>query len=441
MVKDRKRIALVALPLLAVLILALILLLAGGTQEEEDDEPIPSSTAVETTPPPITPEDAATNLSVANNFRLTISMLNSADTYSYENAYCFQMAKAPNGSQTILFSQHTVMISNGETVETVGDQAFYQDRTAYIQYEYGTSPVTAMWNQDGVYDLASVVEEQSGLPLQAVGKSMIKAFSALSPVLTSSPDGSNCYLLLNLKPDQFGTVYRTFAGEAATQELLQSAGENCMFNIKANIDSQDFLTQFKLEMLNVSSNNGSQNITICFSIDNINTAGSIALPEYVENFSLKNNTEVVCSTKGVDAHYIYREASGDQENAGLHFTGFGDVYGNGDIVECYEVLSEINGTPVTEVESIVYNPNCTVALQYLVIPTGVTVNIQGIYTNNVFETHTKDTVLFFNDKEEDVEKTFLLEGEITDSKEAVVFKAAYYAGQWEYVNGVPTPNN
>lgn len=442
MVKNRKRISLVILPLLAVLILAVILILAGGNQED-GEETVPSSTAAETAPPPVTPEAAAANLSEAHAFQLTVSMLNSADSYSYENAYRFQMAKTASGTQAILFSQLTTMVAGGETIESVGDQAYYQGNIAYIKSAYGPSPITTMWSTDKAYDLASVVEEQSGLPIHAVGKSMVAAFSALDPVLISTQDGSTSYMLQNLTADQYATIYSTFAGESATNELLQSAGKNCMFNVRTDIDAQGFLSQFKLEMLNVSSSEGSQNITIRFSIDQINASDTIAVPDYAANFSLANGDQVVYSQGAQNAYYYYNAVSSNSESpvSGLVFGGFGSSIADDYVIEYYEVLSQINGTPVAEVQQILNNTLSSIAVKRLVIPTGVKVNIRGTYTGNSFASHTKDTILFFNDKEEDVEKTFLVEGETTGNKEAVFFKAAYYAGQWEYVDGIPTPKN
>ena len=70
----------------------------------------------------------------------------------------------------------------------------------------------------------------------------------------------------------------------------------------------------------------------------------------------------------------------------------------------------------------------------LVIPKGVQVCTGG---GDAWE-----TVLFFCDKEENVNKDYF--GTLDEPHfegEGYNYKAAYYAGEWEYVDGIPTPLN
>lgn len=432
------------LPLLVLLVLIVVLVLLLLGNRPPKDAAVPTTVPTESTAPAlVTPEEAAAKLSEAHSLQLTVSMLNQANTYSYENAYTFQMSNIPDGAQTILFSQSGSMVSGSDIFESVGDQAFYLGRTAFIRYAHSDHPNTATKRiNDESFVLTSVVAEQTGLSFPSGGNSMVAAFAALSPTANPQADGSVCYRLQNMTPEQFSAVYSILAGRDATQEILNSMGNSCSANIQADVDPQGYLTQFKLELLNVASNDGTQNITILFTIDRINAIDSIEIPDYVTAFTPVNNTQIICTQEGQTAHYFYYTTTeSDTNNLGLVFGGFGDTFADDYTVESYEIPSQIDGTSVTEVQSILNNTFCSVNVARLVIPTGVKVNIRGVYADNAFESYTKNTVLFFNDKQEDVEKTFFVEGETTNLEEAVFFKAAYYAGQWEYVDGIPTPKN
>jgi len=94
----------------------------------------------------------------------------------------------------------------------------------------------------------------------------------------------------------------------------------------------------------------------------------------------------------------------------------------------YVVKDEIGGVPVRHVwvsGFALSNLNCGA----LVIPAGA----EAEYNKTA---DVSQIALFFVDKEENVQKTFRVPGE---DNELPLIKAAYYAGQWEYVDGVPTP--
>ena len=132
MLHNWKRFLLPLLILLGLIVVLVLLLLVTRTPK---DETAPTTVPTETTVPAlITPEEAANNLFSAQSFRLIISMLNEADSYSYENAYSFQMSKTNDGGQIILFSQASTMNSGAESFESAGDQAYYHGNTAYIRY-------------------------------------------------------------------------------------------------------------------------------------------------------------------------------------------------------------------------------------------------------------------------------------------------------------------
>ena len=68
-------------------------------------------------------------------------------------------------------------------------------------------------------------------------------------------------------------------------------------------------------------------------------------------------------------------------------------------------------------------------VERIVVPAGVKMRLSGYY-DDVFHNPSENTVFFFEDAEENVEKTFYLPGEETDNPEACFVKGAYYAGEW-----------
>ena len=98
------------------------------------------------------------------------------------------------------------------------------------------------------------------------------------------------------------------------------------------------------------------------------------------------------------------------------------------------MLTEIAGYPV----HYVYD---TENIQNIIIPIGVVFEPVHSYD---YQTGTdywscKDTVVFFMDAEVDVNVNFVISDEYSSYIANV--KGAYFAGQWELVDGVPTPKN
>lgn len=442
MARNWKRFCLV---LTVVLVLVLVLLLTEilmakpePTEVTEPTESTPAPTIAE----PISLEKAVKNLSSARSLRLTISMLNTTDTYSYDTRYCFQFCKTPDGTQTILYSQSSTMQTNGETIESQGDQAYYHGNLAYIHYVYGLSGNSAVkYISDEGYNLGQVLEEQTGFYQEDNGNNMLEAFAGLSPVWTLRDDNSTFYQLHNIGKETFAIVYGAFAGEDAAEEMVSTLNDNCTFNISAEIDPQGYLCQFKFEILNVPSGTQTQDITILFMIDKINQSDNLEQPDYAENFSLADNAQIVYIQNKTTAHYYYRSGNTDLGiPAGFVFGGFGEAHSDNYTVEHYQVLSQIDDVPVTEIQGILNNKKCSVSVARLVIPEGVRVNIRGVYDGTDFISNTENTALYFADKEENVEKTFQIAGQTGSAPEIVYFQSACYAGQWDYVDGIPVPN-
>ena len=100
--------------------------------------------------------------------------------------------------------------------------------------------------------------------------------------------------------------------------------------------------------------------------------------------------------------------------------------------EVYKILAEIDGKPVTLATDNRYYGH----IGKLVLPEGV--SFRGEYYDSNPEK--VNIELYFESTEESVRdgNYFNIIGQETD-EHLMAVKAAYYAGEWEYVDGVPTP--
>ena len=106
-------------------------------------------------------------------------------------------------------------------------------------------------------------------------------------------------------------------------------------------------------------------------------------------------------------------------------------------VDSYKICQQLDGVKVEGIRGAIYNSNSDVVVERLIVPAGMQIGAadNGDGAENV--------TLFFEDAEAAVTKNFLLEGDAEDEYDPSTgmyrlrFKAAYYAGQWELVDGVP----
>lgn len=211
--------------------------------------------------------------------------------------------------------------------------------------------------------------------------------------------------------------------------------------VSVTVDSEGYLREvaLKADLLGARP-------SITFTIDQINEIDSLEAPDYAKNFvsnigvrkepledSMDSEVYII---KG-DVAAVYTNTPIDLETRGGWMMG-GFEGEAGIVVPCHEILEQIDGFPVLSAVPGNYGNNKAV-VERVVISKGVKISNGGEYgygANNMI-----DTVLFFCDAEENVLKSFYVLGDPYYDGESYCYKAAYYAGEWEYVDGIPTPLN
>lgn len=328
---------------------------------------------------------------------------------------------AVSGSQNVDFSRYYM-----------GNQGFTGDL-------YSSWPtVTKTIYEDGI-TLPEVI--QSELDVTA----FLETFAALQPT-TKVKDGMTQYTK-SISKEAFLQLYACIYGEDAYIDLFPVG----FYSVSVEVDSQGVLRQVTLKGPFESRT---------LTVNRINEITSLEMPESVRDFeydfTYSSRTSLVVEKGEYSNLYVpnrwqdypsFVTGGGDWDNAdfGFGFAGFPSGYGVDYLVEVAEVPNEIDGVPVVRVTDVLYG--CpwagNVKVERLVIPQGVHINISGVWNGDKTEFYTENTTLFFCDTEENVIKMFSTPDtpsvEIDD--ELPMFQGAYYAGQWEYVDGIPTPLN
>ena len=178
-----------------------------------------------------------------------------------------------------------------------------------------------------------------------------------------------------------------------------------------------------------------------FIIDGIN-ATTAETPDYAANYQPTLYSQITYNLdNGGAAIYTYEtDYTEDGPAEHLVFSGFRNWAYDDYTVSSYTVLTEVEGMPVDMVKGALDISFGDAKVERLVIPAGMRVDIAGYY-DDTYHSGAEETILFFEDAEENVEKTFYLPGETPENEweDAPYVKGVYYAGQWELVDGIPTP--
>lgn len=206
--------------------------------------------------------------------------------------------------------------------------------------------------------------------------------------------------------------------------------------VSVTVDSEGYLREMDLNAGLIS-----EGPSITFTIDQINEIDSLERPDFAENFvsnigvrkePLEDSmdSEVNIVKDGVGA--LYSNTPFDLTTRG-GWTMQGFTGEDGSSVSVYEIPEQIDGFPVLSAYFGSYLWD-DITVERAVIPKGV--QVYG-GTLDFEEGIVKETVLFFCDEESWVIKSF---GTVDEPHfEEGAYKAAYYAGEWEYVDGIPTP--
>lgn len=322
--------------------------------------------------------------------------------------------------------------------QNVDFSSYYMGNQGYTGDLYSSWPtVTKTIYEDGV-TLPEVIHPEMDVT------AFLETFAALQPT-TKVKDGMTQYTK-SISKEEFLQFYACIYGEDAYIELFPVG----FYSVSVEVDSQGVLRRVTLKGPFESRT---------LTVNQINEIASLEMPDSVRNFTYdftyslrtclvveKGEQRVVYQPNCWQDYPSFVTGGGDWNNVdlGFGFLGFESYYKDDYVVEVAEVPEEIDGVPVVRVCGVIDGGFGDVKVKRLVIPKGVQISMGGTYEGDEMLFYSENTTLFFCDTEENVVKTFStpdapsveIEGE-----ELPMFQAAYYAGQWEYVDGIPTPLN
>ena len=373
----------------------------------------------------------AKKLQTASSYRLKVLSRTKSGEYAFEVIGEYLVAKAADGTGTILIRSGTNNAHDG-VIHSDEASVYYEGKESYVWDD--ANSVTNKTVSDTPFTLVGVLEQGQNIVVRYDEQSVLALFDGMNPTAIEEEKG----LLLEVKDmteKQWKELYLAIANDPAAVEELQRTSLTS-YTFSGRLTKDGYLQEV---ILSVSMERDGETVQseITFAIDQIN-ATTVEKPDYVKNFQLKPlkpGTQIVYAEKGQDAHYTV--LWGEEESA-VVFDGFGSLAADDYVVEQYTVLSEVEGLPVSSVRGTLSNHSCDVQVKRLVIPAGVKVDFARGWSDEG-GSKTENTELYFEDAAEQVDKTFLLPGEEADSYTATYVKAAYYAGEWELVDGIATP--
>ena len=397
-------------------------LCACGKKDPESDGPTSSKAtqAVDTTKPtepPKTPqellESAGEKLKSANSFAVSISQKQEALGQVAEmDVVSVLFNTTADGIYTYL---HT------EGYDSSRSMTYVKGNVGYICDYYGPSDsknvLEAKTFFDFAYDKGFLFQHlTNGTFREFFGDdTMFERFFKLNPAVTTDEAGITTFYAKDLTLAQFATVFENMGGE----------DENARYDIGYTVNAEGYLQSHILGMSMTAEDGTVMRMSILLTYSRIGEQIEIEAPNWDTMTKAETLEYVHYITKDCAASYI----SGPNitaENGGVPAFRFGGLFGTAP--EVYKVNATEDGLPVYVnggYAGSVDPSACTP--KKLIIPVGVIFTDMPWYNG---------AALFFEDTKENVTAHFA-DGWNDENN---FYADVYYAGQWSYVNEIPTPN-
>lgn len=225
----------------------------------------------------------------------------------------------------------------------------------------------------------------------------------------------NTYRVDKLTAQQYCDFLSLMSGgsaETPMEEVEQAMAQGITVSAYMKLDDSGVLQEIAMEQMGM---------TVGYRIGKLNQVGTIAVPEYVSDFVWETGAYYVYEENGQKAVYEYSDD-------GFAFTGFGEYFADEYDIQCYTVKTTVEDMPVLEVRGTNNNGFNETRVHNLVIPSGI-----GLNTSTGWENWAAQTTFFFEDS--------LESASITAYENDASQLQMYFAGEWSYVDGLPTPNN
>lgn len=283
--------------------------------------------------------------------------------------------------------------------------------------------------------------------LDALDKELFDRFCQLSYEVSTEESGNTVFLSEQLSLEQLRKVmnvnYPLCLGnddlirysrtmQIANIDVMPVEKPESRYRLVITVDQDGYLSEIQLNREWLTKDSiylfcGMRSI----NFTEFNKETTIEAASYEDNFTCEKDHPTVLHHFG-DHHTARYTYNSDDNTYGI--IGFNHTYESGFltalaetvITTCYPVPTEIEGIPVT----IVYTYDGT-AIDCLVIPKGVSVGtngetgIAGGAINTLYFEDTKDNVYAY--AKANLHKNYHLK------------PTCYFAGEWEYADGVPTP--
>lgn len=383
-------------------------------ESKSGEEETPSNVDIENLQPVL--EAALAKVSNASSYTLTIVDTDDDLECDYNAVTTVQVTKGANAS--LLYESVEEWTDHTDDGDETGTGAHYQ---LYFQGTTGYEQNTSLRNYKYYLDTEMTVDRlllhQDGFSIR--NTEALFQFAELGPVATENEDGSVTYALNNTTIENFLSVYLLLSSgdeeekEETAQWYEQVCADDTVLNILVSIDAQGCFSMLYFEMIDMVDDEYVWSETSRYTITEVNTT-EVSVPDFAENFTYGRWGCAVIVNDDAYAYYLYEEEY-------FRFQGFGTYARDDYTVSCYKLCTEIEGVPVAGGNAALYNTFCDVTVERLVIPSGLHFTYTGSYLG--------DTILFFEDT---MEERF--DPELYD-----VAAGVYYGGQWEYVDGIPSP--
>lgn len=423
------------------LLLAAMMLLSLAACERDDtptttaSKPGESNPTSSSTSTPTTPEepdvlsvltDAIAKTMSAKSYVMQHGMVAEFQGEEFEDLTTVMVSKATDGTLTALSTKSAYIYDYQDYIDDIiyvcGNVAYQQD--AYIV------PTRCYKHISDTSFGVDMVVDPSNYTEMFPNENLLSDFVAQTPVVTES-DGETVYTISGIE-----IIYQVMSGtpwpEDQAPEMDGMQYEGVFLSMRVN--AKGYFSGFSLDMKLYdaeSDMHATQNLVM--SIDKLDEEVTIEEPAFIAE--TKQWDEYHIHENGYEAVYtVDTDYDGEYtERLGKICVFRGMVYDRNDppIIPVYKVLAEIDGIPVAFVLSYDDYPYIA-CIEKLIMPKGVSFGIRhcdGMHP---------DTELYFESTEEELNNYIYVIGNEYDGWGQGV-KAAYYAGEWEYVDGIPTP--
>ena len=367
---------------------------------------------------------AAEKLKTASSYRLRVVNAVTEGESKTEETWEYLVAKAEDGTSRMYHRYEDASLLDGDVSH------YYEGAESYVWYEYFPEKRVDKIIRDTPFGIADQMQGL-GLAVRYDEGSTLALIDGMNPTRTKQDDGSLLLEAKDLTVEQGEKVFAALSrdGRSPVDGMGASVAAG---TVSGRISADGYLQELALSYT-LRSETGETQVQMRFVIDQVNDA-SVEKPDFVKQYKLEHEARVVYIQGDQEASYgLYTDENTGEER--LCFIGFDNDDSAACVVEQYTVLSEVEGRPVTCVLGVVPGYHPEIQVKRLVIPVGMKVD----FSREGYKANAENTELYFEDAEEQADKNFFLPGEATDSETAAYVKAAYYAGQWEYVDGIATP--